>query len=56
MKKSFKRQNYASAEEVKTAMMKCLKEHSIESYEAEIHTLILRWNIAFERNGDSVEK
>ena len=39
---------------MKTAV-KWLKEQSTEFYEAGIHALIQRWNIAIERNGDYVE-
>ena len=56
MKEGFRGKQYASDEEVKTAVMRCLKEQSIEFYAARIHVLIRRWNIAIERNGDSVEK
>ena len=48
--------HYASDEEVKTAELKWLKEQSKEFYEAEIHALIRRWNIAIGRNRDYVEK
>ena len=48
--------HFASNEEGKTAMMKWLKEQSTEFYDAWIHSLIRRWNIDFERNGDCVEK
>ena len=47
---------YASDEEVKTAVKKWPKEHSTESDEAGTHAVIGRWNIAIERNGDYVEK
>ena len=47
---------YASDEEVKTTEMKCLKEQLTEFYERGTHALTQRWNIARERNGDSVEK
>ena len=43
--------DYASDEEVKTAVI-----NSTDFYEAEIHVLIRRWNIAFERNDDYVKK
>ena len=46
----------ASNEEWKTAVKKWLKEQSPELYEAGIHALIRRWNIAIERNGDYAEK
>ena len=32
------------------------EQQSTEFYQAEIHALIRRWNIAIERNGDYVEK
>ena len=41
---------------MKTAVMKWLKEQSIEFYEAGKHALIRKWNITIERNGDYVEK
>ena len=47
---------YARDGEVKTAVMKWLKEQSIKFYETGIHALIQRWNIAIERNGDNIEK
>ena len=56
MKESLRGKHYASNEEVKTAMMEWLKEQSTEFYEACIHSLIWKWNIAIERNGDYVEK
>ena len=54
MKEGFRGKYYASDVEVKTAVMKWLKEQSTEFNEAEIHALIWRWNI--ERNGDDVKK
>ena len=48
--------HFASDEEVKTAVMKWLKEQSTEFYKTEIHALIRRENIAIMRNSDYVEK
>ena len=48
--------HYASDEEVKIAVMKWLKEKSTDFYESRVLTLIRRWNMAVERNGDCVEK
>ena len=56
VKKGLRGKHYACDKEGKTAMIKWLKEQSTEFYEAGIHTLIRRWNIAIERNGDYVEK
>ena len=56
MKEGLRGKHYGSDEEVKTKVMKWLKERSTEFYEAWIHALIQRWNIAVERNGDNVEK
>ena len=56
MKEGLRDKHYASNEEVKTAVKKWHKEQSTEFYEAGIHALIQRWNIAIERNGDYVEK
>ena len=56
MKEGLRGKHYASDEKVKTGVMKWLKEQSTECYEAGIHTLIQRWNIAIKRNGDYVEK
>ena len=56
MKESLRGKQYANDEEVKTAVMKWLKEPSKEFYEAVIHAFIRKWNIAIERNGDYVEK
>ena len=56
MKESLRGKHYASDEEMKTAVIKWLKEQSTEFYETGIHALIQRWNIAIERNGDYVEK
>ena len=56
MKKGLKSQHHASAEIVKTAVMKWLKEQSTEFHKAGIHALIRRWNTAIEGNGDYVEK
>ena len=39
MKEGFRGKHYACNEEVKTAVMKWLKEQSTEFYEAEIHAL-----------------
>ena len=46
--------HYSSDEEVKSVVKKWLKGQSTEFYGAGIHALILRWNIAIERNGDYV--
>ena len=43
-------------EEVKTAMMKWLKEQSSDFYKTGVYALIRRWKIAIESNGDYVEK
>ena len=56
MKEGLRGKHYASDEEVKTVVMKWLKEQSTEFYKAVIHALIQRWNIAIERNGNYVEK
>ena len=56
MKEGLRGKHYPSDEEVKSAVKKWLKEQSREFYEAGIHALIRRWNIAVERNGDYVEK
>ena len=56
MKKGLRGKHYANDKEVKTAVMKWLKEQSAEFYEAGIHALIQRSNIAIERNGDYVEE
>ena len=56
IKDGLKGKNYASSEEEKTAVMKCLKQQSTKFYEAGIHTLIRKWNIAIGRNVDYVEK
>ena len=55
MKKGLRGKHYTS-DEVKTVVMKWLKEQSREFYEAGIHSLIQGWNIAIERNGDYPEK
>ena len=55
LKESLRGKHYSSNEEVKSVVKKSLKEQSTE-YEAGIHALIQRWNIAIERNGDYVEK
>ena len=47
---------YSSDEELKTAVMKLLKEQPAEFYVAEILVLIRKWNIAIEKNCDYVEK
>ena len=51
MKVCFRGKYYASDKEVKTAVMKLLKEQSIEFYKTRIHTFIRRWNITIEKNG-----
>ena len=56
MKENLKGKYYASDEEVKTTVMKWLKEQLTEFYVARIHTLIRRRKITIERNGDYVEK
>ena len=50
----FKKQTLS--EELKTAVVKWLKEQWTELYKAGIHALIWRRNIAIERYGDYVEK
>ena len=56
MKEGLRSKHYANDEEVKTAVMKWLKEQWTEFYEAGIHSLIQRRNITIERNGDNVEE
>ena len=56
MKEGLRRKHNVIDEEVKTAEMKRLYEHSAQFYEAGIHVFIRRWNIAIERNDDNVEK
>ena len=56
MKDGLRGKHYASEEEVKTSVIKWLKEQSIEFYEVGIHALIQRWNIAIKWNVDNVEK
>ena len=56
LKKSLWGKQYASDAEVKTAVMKWLKEQSIEFYEAWIHSLIRKSNITIDGNGDYIEK
>ena len=46
MKEALGGKYYASDKKVKTAVMKWLKEQSTEFYEAELHALIQRGNIA----------
>ena len=41
---------------MKTAVMKWLKEKLTEFYQAIIHALIGRWNIAVDRDDDYIEK
>ena len=50
MKEGLRGNHFASDEEVKTVLMKWLKQQSTEFYEAWIHTLIRRWNIDTERS------
>ena len=56
MKEGLRGKHYASDKKMKTTVMKWLKEQSTKFYEARIHSLIQRWNIAIERNSDYVEK
>ena len=56
IKEGLRDKHYVSDEEVKTAVMKRLKEQSTEFYESGIHVLIQTWNIAIERKRDYVEK
>ena len=56
IKEGLRGKHYTIDEEVKTAVMKWLKEQWTEFYEADVHALIRRWNIVCERNGDYVEK
>ena len=56
MKEGLWGKHYARNEELKTAVMKWLKEQSTDFYKAGIHALIWSWKIAIERNGDYVEK
>ena len=45
MKEVLRGKHYTSDEEVKTAVMKYLKEHSTEFYEDGIHALIRKWKL-----------
>ena len=56
MKEGFRGKDYTSDEEVKTAVIKWLKEQSTEFYKTRECVLIRRWNIAIERDGDYVKK
>ena len=56
MKEGLRGKHYVSDEEVKTAMIKCLKEQSIECYEVGIHALIRSRNFAIKKNGDYIKK
>ena len=56
MKESLKGKRYTSDEEVKIVVIKWLKGQSREFYEAAIQASIQKWNIAIERNNDSLEK
>ncbi|KAF5400615.1 Histone-lysine N-methyltransferase SETMAR [Paragonimus heterotremus] len=56
MKEGLRGKQYSSDGEVKTTVKKWLKEQTQKFYEAGIHALIQRWNVAIERNGDYVEK
>ena len=55
-KEGLRVKHFAGDKEVKTAVMKSFKEQSTEFYEADIHALTRKWNIAIERNHDYVEK
>ena len=46
MEKGLRGKHFTSDQEVKTAVMKWLKEQSTEFYLAGIHGLIWGWNIA----------
>ena len=56
MKEGFRGKHYARDEEVKAAVIKWLKELSTDFYEAELHALIRKRNIAIEGNSDYEEK
>ena len=50
MKEGLRGKHYTNDEEVEnTVIKKWLKEQSKEFYEARIHALIQRWNIAIEK-------
>ena len=55
IKEGLRGKHYASDEEVKTAVTMWLKKQLAECYEAGIHALIWRRNVAIEKNGDYVE-
>ena len=55
-KKGLRGKYYDSDEEIKATVMEWLKEQTTKFYEAGIHALIQKWNIATERNIDYVEK
>ena len=56
MKEGLRSKHYASDEELKTAVMRWLKEQSTEFQKAVVHAPIWRWNIAIAINNDYVEK
>ena len=56
IKETLRGKLYASDKEVKTAVIKWLKEQITKFYKAGIHALIQRRNIAIKRNGDYVEE
>ena len=56
MKEGLRGKYYASDEEIKTTVIKWLKEQPTEFYKVGIHILIQRWNISIEKNGDYVER
>ena len=56
MKEGWRDVHHGSDKEVKTAVMKRLKEQSREFYETGIHAHIGRWDIAIEKTSNYVEK
>ncbi|GFR63115.1 transposase [Elysia marginata] len=56
MKQELRGNYYENDEELKNAVKTWQKEQPIKFYEAGIHALVKRWNVALERRGDYVEK
>ncbi|GFR58028.1 histone-lysine N-methyltransferase SETMAR [Elysia marginata] len=56
MKQGLRGKHYRNDEEAKNAVKTWQQEQPIQFYDAGIHALVKRWNVALERGGDYVEK
>jgi len=56
LKRDLKGTHFTSDDEVKQAVMSCIKQRTPEFFIDSMHKLVLHWEKCIERQGDHVEK